>query len=142
MVSHYESLDGVKAVVDIALYCKSAKWDILSPRKNFFSEFDKRYSKYYLNTRKRHGIKSRSLWEFSPDRGPLSKAELSERNPRYLPEVMVGKFKSTVILFDDKVAVISSLKNLSAILIASKEIHDLFESIFEGLWSISTPYKE
>lgn len=142
IVSHYEGTEGVKAVIDIALFCKVPKWDILSPKKNFFSEFDNRYSIYYLNTRRRHKITSRSLWEKVEGGRPLTKTEIIERQPRYLPKVMLGKFASTVIIFDDKVAIISSLKSLSAVLITSTELHDFFKAIFEGLWSISTPYKE
>jgi sugar-specific transcriptional regulator TrmB len=148
IVSHYEGVEGVKAVIDMALFCKVPKWDILAPRKNFFSEFDERYSRYYLTTRKRHDIVSRSLWERTPDGKfltpggkPLDKDDLAERQPRYLPQLMQGKFKSTMILFDDKVALISSLSGLSAILITSEEIHDFFEAMFEGLWSVSTPYR-
>ncbi len=146
VVSHYEGIEGIKAVVDIALYCKSATWDILAPRKNFFSEFDDRYSKYYLSTRKRHGITTRSLWERTdgeigafPSR-PLSTEEQKKRNPRYLPQVMHGRFSSSMIIFDDKVAILSSLKDCAAILITSQEISDFFRTIFEGLWSVSDPY--
>lgn len=148
MVSHYEGVEGVKAVIDMALFCKVPKWDILAPRRNFFSEFDKRYSSYYLSTRRRHGITSRSLWEMtadgkylSPSGRALSRAEIAERQPRYLPAVMHGKFTSTLILFDDRVAIISSLQNLSAILITSAELHDFFAAMFEGLWSMSTTYQ-
>lgn len=142
LVSHYEGIEGVKAVVDIALYCKKTSWDIIAPSENFFSEFDRKYAKYYLNTRRYHGIKSRTIWEEKIGTRPLSKVELAERNPRYMPKLMQGRFSSTMILFDNKVAIISSIKNLSAILITSDELNNFFETMFEGLWSISVPYKD
>ena len=61
--AQYEGIEGIKTVVDIALYCKSRKWEIIAPVKNFFSEFNKEYAQYYLNTRTRKGITTRTLWE-------------------------------------------------------------------------------
>ena len=140
-VLHYEGIEGIKLVVEEALYCKSRHWDIIAPVKNFFSEFDKQYADYYLQTREERSITARSLWEqdFIPRRS-LAPSEIKKRSPRYLPEVMHGKFQSVIIIFDDKVAFISSLKELSAILIQSKEIHDTSLAMFEGLWSVSQEY--
>jgi hypothetical protein len=45
-----------------------------------------------------------------------------------------------MIIFDDKVAIISSLSGLSAILITSQELSGFFRTIFEGLWSVSDEY--
>ncbi|MDO8583588.1 MAG: helix-turn-helix domain-containing protein [bacterium] len=143
-VMQYDGIEGIKTVVEEALYCKSRTWDIIAPRKNFFSEFDEKYSRYYLETRQKRGIVTRSLWEkgTAEMQRALSDAEIKQRNPRYLPEAMHGKFEDVMILFDDKVAIISSLKTLGAILIESKEIQRFLSTIFEGLWLVSTPYKE
>lgn len=141
--AQYDGIEGIKTVVEEALYCRSRHWDIIAPRKNFFSEFDKAYSCFYLQTRKQRGITARSLWErgTGEQERVLTQEEIRERHPRYLPTNMHGKFESVAILFDDKVAIISSLTSLSAILIDSKEIHRLMSAIFEGLWSISEPYR-
>ncbi len=141
-VMQFEGIDGVKTVVEEALYCKSRTWDILAPKKNFFSEFDKTYSTYFLNTRRARGITARSLWErgANEEDGRLSHEEVIARNPRYLPKALHGRFESVVILFDQKVAIISSLRSTSAILIDSAEIHRLMQTMFDGLWEVSTPY--
>ncbi len=139
-VSHFEGIKGIKLVVEEALYAKSRKWEIIAPVKNFFSEFDKEYARYFIETRKARGIIARSLWEYSSERRILSPAEVSERNPRYLPEVMHGKFRSVIILFDDKTAFISSLKELSAVLVQSKEHYETMLAMFEGLWVNSKEY--
>lgn len=146
-VMHYEGIEGVKMVVDEALYCRSNHWDIIAPKKNFFSDIDKTYATYFLETRKRRHITARSLWEKTdkqkktPSGKSLTAEALKERNPRYLPEAMHGQFESVIILFDNKVAIISSAKNLSAILIRSEETHKTMSAMFEGLWSASEPYK-
>jgi sugar-specific transcriptional regulator TrmB len=138
VVSHYEGIEGVKTVIDIALYCRAPQWDILAPATNFFSEFDEDFARYFMDTRKRQGIKARSLWETKQSNGKLEHSlDQAAREPRYLPPVMYGRFKSVIILFDNKVAIISSADALSAILIESTEIHALFQSMFEGLWSVS-----
>ncbi len=141
-VSHFEGLEGMKMVIEEALYAKSRRWDIISPPRNFFSEFDRTYSQYFLETRKARGIVARSLWESTENRRILTPEELKNRQPRMLPAAMHGKFKSVIIIFDDKVAFISSLKELTAILIQSTEIHDTMEALFEGLWSVASPYPQ
>lgn len=141
-IAHYEGIEGIKMVVEEALYCRSRQWEIIAPRKNFFSEFDRAYSKYYLETRRRREIRARSLWEegtAESDRS-LTPSEIRMRDPRYLPTSLHGMFESVILLFDDNVAIISSLSAQSAILMQSVEIHRLFEALFEGLWAIATPY--
>lgn len=133
-VSHFEGIEGIKLVVEEALYCRSREWSIIAPKINFFSQFDRTYARYYLKTRKENRIKARSLWEYSPDSRALTSEELRDREPRYLPKNLRGQFQSVIIIFDDKVAFISSLKNLSAILIQSREIQETMTALFSGLW--------
>lgn len=141
-VSQFDGIDGVKTVVEEALYCKSRRWDILAPRRNFFSDFDPVYRKYFLKTREDRGIVARSLWEKETAERDrlLTSEEIERRNPRYLPESLHGKFESLVILFDNKAAIITSLKTHSAILIESEEAHRLLSTMFEGLWLVAAPY--
>ena len=139
-VVHYEGIEGVKTVVEEALYCKSRRWNILAPTKNFFSTFDTHYAEYFMSTRTSHNIIVRSLWEFDPSRRLLTTEEVQQRNPRFLPQAMHGKFTSVLILFDHKAAFIMSSESLSAILIDSKEVADMLQAMFEGLWSVSEEY--
>lgn len=141
-VSQFDGIDGVKTVVEEALYCKSRHWDILAPRKNFFSDFDPAYRRYFLQTREQRGIVARSLWERGTAEHDrlLTADEVAHRNPRYLPESLHGKFESLVILFDDKVAIITSLETHSAILIESEEVRRLLSAMFDGLWFVAEPY--
>jgi len=141
-VTHYEGIEGIKLVTEESLYCKSSHWDIIAPVKNFFSEFDKDYSTYFVQTRKRKGITTRSLWEPEQGQKNLTTEALKERNPRILPKIMHGKFKSVINIFDDKVAIISSLQEKSAIIIQSQEFKETMSAIFEGLWLTSKPIKK
>ncbi len=136
-IVEYKGIEGVKTVMDIAFYCKSKRWDIIAPVNNFLREYDKGYADYYLKARSYNNIVSRSLWERDPSRRKLTPAEIRIRNPRYMPDHMQGRFKSMIILFDDKVAIISPLETLSAALITSKEIHGMFSALFDGIWEAS-----
>lgn len=139
-VVQYTGTEGMKMVLDVAFYCKSKKWDIIAPIQNFLREYDKEYAERYKNARKYHDITARTLWEFTSGTRELSPDEIEARNPRYMPAVMQGRFKSMMILFDNKVAIFSSYENLSAVLITSKDVHSLFQAMFDGLWEVSEGY--
>ena len=137
----YTGIEGMKMVMDLAFSCKSAHWDVIAPYKNFLREYDKDYAQRYLSARKYYGITSRTLWEEGMRDGhQLTREEIQERNPRLMPQVMHGKFKSMMILFDDKIAIFSSYDKLSAILITSKDLYTMFQAMFDGLWESSKQY--
>lgn len=135
-VSHYHGMDGVKTAIDAALYCASRKWKILAPEKNFFSEGDKEYADYFINTRRKRGIKAQSLWEpgFAAKR-PYHPTDLAFRKPRLLPKELAGRFKTSIIIFDSSVLFVNSYRELSAVLIRSTEINQTMEIFFDGIWA-------
>ncbi len=142
-VTHYEGAAGVKLLLEELYYCRSRHWDIIAPRHNFFYQFSAEYRRYYLETRQRRGLTARTLWEKETDAVPerkLTAEAVAARNPRYLPASMNGKFKSVIYLFDSKVAFLSSVKELSGMLIDSEDVHSTLRAIFDALWEISEPY--
>ena len=135
-VEKFEGIEGVKNAVEKALYCKSREWKIIAPKSNFFSQMERSYARYFMETRRSQKIKARSLWEEKFSSGSkLSLADLLARKPRYLPKHFTGKFRSVIIIFDDKALFISSASNPSAILVHSSEIIETLEVLFEGLWA-------
>jgi len=141
VTSQFDGISGIKTVVEEALYCRSGRWDIIAPKENFFAEFDRKYASYFLKARAARGIVTRSLWEKGVNRHVLTAGEIQQRNPRYVPAEMAGKFKSVIILFDDKVAFISSLKGKHALLIQSEELFKTMTVMFESIWNKAKPYK-
>lgn len=140
-ITQHDGIDGMKAVLDVAFRCKTKKWDIIAPYRNFLREYDAEYAKRYLRARKFYGITSRTLWEDGMRDGKkLDAEEVRERDPRLMPWAMHGKFKSMLILFDDKIAIFSSFESHSATLITSKELHGMFSAMFEALWEFSEAY--
>ncbi len=140
-IVEYKGIEGVKMVLDTAFYCTSRHWDIIAPVNNFLREYDKKYSEYYLRAREYNNITARSLWEHKPGARKLTREEMRSRNPRFMPKNMQGRFQSMIILFDDKVAIISPLEKLSAALITSKEMNGMFTAMFDGIWEISEKYR-
>ncbi|MEK7620845.1 MAG: hypothetical protein AAB395_00635, partial [Patescibacteria group bacterium] len=58
-------------------------------------------------------------------------------NPRYLPSKFQGKFNTVIIIFDDKVAYVSSLKNSESLLIQSSDLTSTMQVMFDALWRVS-----
>lgn len=138
-IEHYTGKEGVELAIDTALYCKNRSWRIIAPRDNYFSHSDKNSQKYFLKTRANRHILAKSLWEetFQPRRSGTE-----NRSPRILPSSMNGRFKSTIILFDTSVLMLSSGKTHSAVLLRSTELFSTLATMFDGLYEISTPYKD
>ena len=142
-VSHFEGLQGVKTVIDMTLYCSSRKWQVIAPFKNFLRDYDEKYSRYYVHTKRSRGITTQTLWKkIIPTSRTLSATEIKEKNPRIMPQTMGGRFESIIIIFDNKVAIIGPYSEMSAIVIESEEIVTMFEGLFGLIWDISTPYKD
>lgn len=133
-VHQYRGEAEVRRLIDIALYCRTKRWDIIAPKDNFIASSDAAYIQYFKKTREAQGIVSRSLWEQKLGRGELNLHDIISRKPRYLPQEYIGRFKSMMILFDDSVAMISSYKQQEGLLIECSEYYDLLKILFEGLW--------
>ncbi len=139
-VEYYEGEAGVKAVYEEALNCKSSRWDTITPMQCFVEAYGSEFKLYIRNTRRERSIHSRALWEDVKRSKPKEKQTLSgRREVRYLPKNMQGKFKTKIILFDNRVAIIMPAEKASAVLIRSDEVHGAFQTLFDTVWGISEP---
>ncbi len=142
MVSFFEGVDAVKHVVMDVMYAKSKKVDLIVPEHTFFWGFGEEFIRKYVEERRQRNITTRNLWEAKIKPSDFKKYYATFSRIRMLPDVMKGKFKTTIFLFDDKTLYISSYENCYAILVTSKEHNDTISALFEGLWSTAKPYKE
>lgn len=141
-VQHFQGIAGVKAVHEELLYCKSRHWDSISPTTSFLSQYGEDFHAYMNKKRIQRGITSRVLWEqakVNKQRSPYAK--LKKRDVRLMPENMQGRFKSKIIIFDNKIALITPAKDAGAVLITSEELHAAFQALFETIWEVSKPVK-
>ncbi len=142
-VEKFEEIEGVKDAVEKALYCRSREWKIIAPKDNFFAQVEKEYASYFLKTREERGIRAKTLWERnSSEPANLSLRDFMMRRPRYLQPEFSGKFKSVIILFDDKALFITSAEQHSALLLQSDEIIQTLNVLFDGLWATSQSLKK
>ncbi len=140
-VLFYEGTDAVKNAIMEILYCKSRSIYALVPKENFFWQTGKDFVELFVEERVKRKIKVKNLWENSISKELMKKYYEGLSEVRILPEVMHGKFQTTIFLYDDKTLYISNKKNSYAVVIASKEHTDTLRAMFDGLWSVSTPHK-
>lgn len=138
-VTNYYGIEGVHAAVDKALYCKSKTWCIMSPRDNFFRKSQPEYIAYFKRMRAERDIRAKSLWESAETSSAVNLSDLERRQPRIMPVAMRGRFKSTIIIFDQSVLVVSSYNKQFATIIDSQETTETFALMFDIIWNTSQP---
>ena len=131
----YTGDEGIRMALEKAFRCKTKRWDIIAPKNNFFTNINEEFADYYINSRKKYKILSRSLWERTKNKPLLvSKILQEERNPRYLDEKASGSFSSILILYDNSALCISSHKERTAIIIQSESMHSVLKMQFDLLY--------
>lgn len=138
-VTNYYGVEGIHAAVDRALYCKSKMWRIMSPKDNFFRSSQSEYIQYFKRMRTERDIRATSLWESMDTSSEVEAGDIERRKPRIMPSTMCGSFKSTVIIFDHSVLVVSSYNKQFATIIESQETAETFAVMFDTIWQISQP---
>jgi len=137
VISFYEGKDAVKRVIMDMLYAKSKIICSVAPADNFFWQVGKDFVRLFVEDRVRRNIKTKNLWEKTVDKKILQLYYQGGSQVRIVPEIMQGKFKTTMFLYDDKVLCVSSLKNSYCVLLTSKEYKDTMQAWFDGIWSFS-----
>jgi len=101
----------------------------LVPTENTFALFDDSFLNYWRSEREKKQIKSRGIWSKFIDT-PLQSQNLQEL--RVFPKDLM--FPSTVVIYDNKVAVFSSPREQFAFVIESDEYAQTMKALFEQLW--------
>ncbi len=141
-VAFYEGVDAVKNAIMEMLYCKSKHINSVVPKDNFFWQVGEDFVELFIEERIRRGIKTKNLWEAPINRALIKKYYEGFSHVRVLPEVMHGKFATTVFLYDDKTLYVSSKKNSYCVLITSQEHADTMQAWFDGLWEVSVKHRQ
>ena len=136
-VAFYEGVDAVKNVIMDMLYCKKKSINSVVPKQNFFWQIGQDFVETFIEERMRREIKTKNLWEAPVNSGLIKKYYEGLSQVKILPEVMHGKFLTTIFLYDDKTLYVSSKNNSYCVLVTSKEHTDTMQAWFDGLWSVS-----
>jgi sugar-specific transcriptional regulator TrmB len=125
----------VQDMLELALRCRSRKWQIIAPRANALSFMPAEYTSYFKRVRKERQIESESLWELSSKKDiPLM--DVLMRKPRYVPEELGRTIPSLMLAFDDSLLILDmdDNKSPSAVLIHNRSMTKTFQIIFEMAW--------
>jgi len=136
-VAFYEGINAVKSVVMDMLYCKSKRINSVVPKQNFFWQVGQDFVETFVEERIKRNIKTKNLWESSVDKTLIKQYYENLSHVKILPEIMHGKFLTTVFIYDDKTLYVSSKNNSYCVLITSKEHAETMQAWFDGLWAFS-----
>lgn len=133
-VHFFEGDTAVKQIITETLYGRDRHIDSLAPSDNFFWQIGQEFSADYIAQRVRKKISTRNLWEEPLEPAIMLKSYKGLSQVRILPEVMRGRFKTTIFLYDDKALYIASKKAGYALLVKSKEHYETMKAMYDGLW--------
>lgn len=134
-VSFYEGEEAMKQAIMETVYCRGRHIDSIAPSDNFFWQVGQKFSAGYIAERVARKITTRNLWEKPLTPEIMTKSYKGISQVRLLPKEMVGKFRSTIFLYDDCVMYISSKGGGYVLVVKSAEHHQMMKAIYDTLWS-------
>jgi sugar-specific transcriptional regulator TrmB len=140
-VAFYEGVDAVKNAIMEMLYCKSKKINSIVPKQNFFWQIGQDFVELFIEERIKRNIKTQNLWEAPVNKSLIKKYYEGYSQVKILPEVMHGKFQTSIFIYDDRTLYVSSKNNSYCVLITSKEHTDTMQALFDGLWVSSQSHE-
>lgn len=133
-IRFYEGMSGVKTVAEDTLTAKTIY--AMVSIENVLSLIDKEFIKYWMQERQNRKIVSKTIWS-KYEAGLLADSELQEL--KIAPKSL--NLTSTVLIYDNKVAIFPSSRDLSAFVIENEAFAITQKSLFEEIWNISTKFK-
>lgn len=133
-IEFFEGVEGIKQILERSLQCEGKNVDAAVSVKKWVDFIGKEFTNYYVKKRVEHDITSRTLRLKGGeiDEPFYRKHKEQKRQVRYAPAGM--KLDATILLWDDKVALISTKKENVGILMHSKDYSSTLKSWFEFVW--------
>ena len=133
---NYDSLAGLKNLLDIALFCQTPEWRVIIGKSDDSFNFEADIIDYCQIIIKNRRIKIRLLTTFSNSSHLLFKSAQT----RLLNVSQSNNFDSSMLIFDNKIATFSgSDSKITASLLASKQIQSGLSLLFDASWQTATP---
>jgi len=131
----FEGREGVKRIYEDTLRCKSKNLYQIVKVRDFIEFPGGGYAKKYIEKRKRLGIKALAIHPTSDDihndiYGKTGKQQM--RDVRYAPPFLFHT--AMVMIYDFKVAMISTKEESFGFIIESKEFSEVMKSQFDFMW--------
>jgi len=141
-IRFYEDRESIKEILKDTLTCKEKKIRSISSAKDLLDLLGKDFMNHHIEKRVKAGIQTISLrpQEKEPEHWYLeAKNEEVLRTVRFLPENI--SFEVVCLIYDYKVALISSKKESFGFIVESKEFSDFMKTVYDFLWQASIPMK-
>ncbi len=145
----YEGLEGIKNFAQETFAIKNMQLKSLVPIAHLTQMFDKFFLRYWFLSRNKNNITGKTLFCGAPDK-PFSTDQIKRllQTPyasSYLhkwkkaPQNMV--FNNLIVLFGNKVAIVSSSSKPSVFVIDSTEFAQTMNTLFDDVWKRSINLK-
>lgn len=137
-IRFYEGPEGIRTTMLDTLNCSSGQMYCTFAMAEIMETPGLDWMDDYMRLRIERGVQMKVIRSRSHDRlaiWPSSRADLREL--RFAPEeVMLGL---TMMIYDNRVAIISSKKENYGLILESEEFSRMLRSMFQVIWQISTP---
>lgn len=136
-IEFFEGKEGIKQILEKTLQNEEKIIYGAISVKNWIELLGKEFTKYYVDKRVKHGIVARTLRIRKGELKDLfyHQHEKQKRHMRYVPKDI--KLDSSIILWDNKVALITTKKENIGILMHSKDYFNTLKTWFEFIWNKS-----
>jgi len=144
-IMFYEGKDGIREIYRDTLKSKHKTTFWFSPIKSMLETIGEDFLNHYVEERTKRGIWVKSVY-ITPQRVPDYKYlqpgtfEKTLRKIRFTPKNI--DIKNTMCIYDNRVAIMSSRKELFGFVIESEEYANMLKIFHDLLWNISKPWHE
>lgn len=134
-ISFYQGKEGLKNMMMDILQKEDHEMLAFTSIETMDNAFDKEFMDYWLEEMAKKNIHRRSIWN-----KPVAETRYSQSKNRELRIAPKDFFiDSTIVMYNNKVAVISSSDEPFAFVAEDKNFYNTMKSAFEETWKISTP---
>lgn len=138
-VKIYEGADGLKALYDASLLCKTYLRSFLNPDE--LETFDESYIHEYFKRRAKKGIKIQGILNESEKSRSYKKLEKElKREVRIVPKEKMD-IVPEIYIYDDVISIFSHKERLG-VMIESKDIAYAFKKLYDLAWEHAGEIKE
>jgi HTH-type transcriptional regulator, sugar sensing transcriptional regulator len=132
-IKFFEEVEGIRELFEDMLDCRSKKHYYIGSIKEMALSVGEEYFKTVVERRIKNGISSKAIRTHTHElEEPLYNKEEYDREVRYAPEDI--KYLQTIVIYDNKVVVVSSQKESFGFIIESKEFQSTMKTLFDSLW--------
>lgn len=138
-IQFFEGQEGIKRIYEDTLKCRDKKIQQIVRVKDFIDFTGRKFSANYIKKRAENKITSFALHPKSNDVHNETYGQASKewkRHVRYLPPNMF--YASMIMIYDFKVAMISTKAENFGFIIESKEFSNTLHAYFDFLWQLGS----